>query len=503
MASTLNTVPQEILEHIAFFSTNDTFLGPPSGLVPLLLTSRGIYACLHANHHLYARIYAAKFDAGPVARRIAPANTLSSVLAAELPHRFRILKQIRARLHCLLDDADARAMAHDPVFVAYAMMLENQGRNERQLRDYAGIDPWLRDYWFHDRGASRVAAHLSAESWLPETPHRSMAMWLFWFLMRPDDYSKDNQESWKALNILKIFALAAHKYELTNPAWHQFVPSPSAPTGACIAYLSEQRRLAPPPLATPAILAFLTLVNKLTEGVGYNAPTPPPPPLRQDEPEWEREWHRCVVLGERRFSNALTPAFRPGSIEGVWEGLFTVRHERRFTPRSMISLTRRRQYTEFMAYAALLGGGEPHVVQGSMVVQHRQTWKLFEHHLPASDPGSSSNPDSDHDSGVGLDCGRRCQRERERDCGRENETGNGNENENENENASDGAAPLPPGDPLRSHFPTGTQICETRDGIDVRLPGREGVLRYRRASALRGAAPVRDVVITGEVRGLP
>ncbi|KAG6879780.1 hypothetical protein C0992_011825 [Termitomyces sp. T32_za158] len=422
-ALTLNTIPQEILEHIAFFSANnDTFLGPPCGLIPLLLTSLSIYSCLYSNHHLYGRIYAIKFDVGPVIQRIGSDDVVSSILAAELPKRFRILKWIRDGLHCLLEDEDEdedkdeqndHLMSHDIISLAYSMMLENKGKNERQLRDYAKIDPWLRDYWFNERGASRVTDYLNVEGWLPETPSRSMAMWL---------------------------------YKLTNPAWHQFIPGPSVFTEKHVEYLSEQRRLVPPPLATPAILSFLTLVNKLAEGIGYNAPMPPSHPsfLQQKEPEWECEWQRCVILGKGEFDNILTDAFRPGSIDGVWEGLFT--------------------YTEFTAYAALLAGGEPHVIQGSMVVRHRQTWRLFEHHLLAFDASRS-------DSGIGHDC--------------------------------DNAEPLPSGDPLRSYFPTGTQIRETRDGVYIHLPDRNDVIHYQRASSIRKewkGVNVQDIIITGEVR---
>lgn len=92
------------------------------------------------------------------------------------------------------------------------------------------------------------------------------------------------------------------------------MPEPSALTGNHSFYLSEQRRLVSPPLATPAILSFLTLVNKLAEGIGYNTPMPPSHPkfLQQEEPEWECEWQRCVVLGQGEFDNILTDAFRPG-----------------------------------------------------------------------------------------------------------------------------------------------------------------------------------------------
>ncbi|KAG6889688.1 hypothetical protein C0995_015436 [Termitomyces sp. Mi166 len=456
--STLDAIPQEVLEHVAFFSATDTFLGPPSGLIPLLLISRGVYSRLH-NHYFYARIYANKFDVGPIIRRIGPDSTVSIALAAELPRRFRNLKRIRDRLYCLLEDDDEEhdhPMLHDLIFLAYSLMLENEGKNERQLRDYAKIDFWLRDYWFHERGASRVVDRLSVGGWLPETRSMSMAMWLFWFLLRPSerlyfilhedyshnhpgDYTKSNQESWKALNILKTFALAAHKYELTNPVWHQFVPGPSNPKADYIDYLSEKRRLVPPPLATPAILSFLTLLNKLTEGVGYTTPMPPshPSSFRQEKLEWECEWQRCVILGQGDFDNILTYAFQPGSL---------------YLP----------QYTEFTAYASLLAGAQPHVIQGSMVVRHRQTWKLHEHHLLAFDASRS-------DSGIGLD--------------------------------SDSVEPLTSGDPLRSYFPTGTQIRETKDGIDIQVPKRNDVLHYQRASSIREkgkGVSVQDIIITGE-----
>lgn len=128
------------------------------------------------------------------------------------------------------------------------------------------------------------------------------------------------------------------------------------------------------------------------------------------------------------------------------------------------------QYTEFTAYAALLTGAPPPTLQKSMVVRHRQTWKLREHHLVVSDPCSDSGIDVDIDS---ID-------------------------------------PLPGGDPLRSYFPTGTQIMEHRDGIEVQDVNCKNVLRYQRAP-IPGRQPiddddyiscVQDVIITGEVRSI-
>ncbi len=70
----------------------------------------------------------------------------------------------------------------------------------------------------------------------------------------------------------------------------------------------------------------------------------------------------------------------------------------------------------------------PPILQKSLVVKHRQTWKLREHHLLATEPVTDSPVPTSVDD---FDT-------------------------------------LSPGDPLRSYFPTGTHIKEDRDGLEVR-----------------------------------
>jgi hypothetical protein len=105
----------------------------------------------------------------------------------------------------------------------------------------------------------------------------------------------------------------------------------------------------------------------------------------------------------------------------------------------------------------------------SLVAQHRQTWKLQEYHLLA--PVSSVL-----DSGSEID--------------------------------TDGSLSI--GDPIQAHFPVGTEIKSSPDGVEVRDPGKTKPLFYRKASCF--AAPttdgingdssatfIRDVLIIGEV----
>jgi len=71
------------------------------------------------------------------------------------------------------------------------------------------------------------------------------------------------------------------------------------------------------------------------------------------------------------------------------------------------------------------------------------------------------------------------------------------------------------GDPLRSYFPTGTQIRETREGLMVQEPATGRILRYQKPSSFDGVhegmreeegdndqSRVRDIIITGEASSL-
>ncbi|KAG6336312.1 hypothetical protein ID866_2788 [Astraeus odoratus] len=74
---------------------------------------------------------------------------------------------------------------HDLLWLAYLMMLENDGKNEQQLRHYANIEAWLMDYWFDDEGSSLASYRISQDQWPLEDVKNSIAMWLLWLLLRP------------------------------------------------------------------------------------------------------------------------------------------------------------------------------------------------------------------------------------------------------------------------------------------------------------------------------
>lgn len=191
-AHSLASVPQEILEHIAYFTATTSFLGPPSPLIPLLSTSRRIHDALafDKNPHIWARIFTNKFDLAAALRRLGPDRVTPVTIAQELRKRCMVLRRIRAKTDTLapiwdLSPGHSRQLS-ELLWMAYLMMLENDGKNERQLREYARMDAWLRTYLLDENGASLVRSTVRRDQWPAGNDERvALAMWLFWMLLRP------------------------------------------------------------------------------------------------------------------------------------------------------------------------------------------------------------------------------------------------------------------------------------------------------------------------------
>lgn len=100
-----------------------------------------------------------------------------------------------------------------------------------------------------------------------------------------------------------------------------------------IRHFSTDLRVVAPAPASPAILAYLTLVNKLSvswETVNYMKPIFPPIDVDislRTASEWDADWARVLNLSNPKSANSNIPSgsFTLGSLEGVWEGIFTVR----------------------------------------------------------------------------------------------------------------------------------------------------------------------------------
>ncbi|KAH9001893.1 hypothetical protein EDB86DRAFT_3063635 [Lactarius hatsudake] len=423
-----HSIPQEVLESIAFFVVASEPIGPPGELPTLMLVNRRMYASLSitTNPSFHSRIFAAKFDT-------------AALLATELRRRFVQLGRLRAR--------DAMRALHEMLWTAYLMMLENDGLNERQLREYARLDGWLRAFWFEEDGASCARLAIRDNAWPPNNDFSAVTMWLFWFLLRPDDYfALDEVELSNATTILKLLALGAHEYPVCRPAWADFVPDHTVGRCALPPAYAEYPSLSPPPLAAPAVLSYLSLAPRSSTNVDALHPLSPhvpssvPPPERVSS-EWDCEWERC----KRLAGNESPTPESPYCMEGIWEGLFT--------------------YTEFTAYARLLSGAPPPTLNNSLVARHQQTWRLHEYHLLLPEGLDSAA------TKVAL--------------------------------ANPRYWPLSPGDPLRAYLPHGLAIEHERSGIRVREPGNVADTFYCQCPAQEDITPeyakrVREILIAGE-----
>lgn len=238
-------VPNEIIEHVAFFTATLGRPGPPADLISLQLVSRRFASTLSTstNPHFYVLIFRAKFDAEAYFRRLGPEAKISENVVRELKRRFTLLTRFRGLQHCFVqvqqmqttnppiprlpghgaiptlrptapaegdqptlaaseserenqserkgdgdedeDGAKVTLKTKEMLWMAYLMMLENDGLNERTLRKYGRLDSWLRNFWFDPEGASFATYALGDNLWPPDSEFSTLAMWLFWLLLKP------------------------------------------------------------------------------------------------------------------------------------------------------------------------------------------------------------------------------------------------------------------------------------------------------------------------------
>ncbi|CAA7262025.1 unnamed protein product [Cyclocybe aegerita] len=126
MTSRLETVPRDVLQHIALQCAASAF-EPPVEILRLMLTRSTLYHSLNtvAAPHLYAQIFVAKFDTSAPFRQYRSTMT-DSALTAELTSRCRLLRRVRHM------DFSSVGLLQD-LWTALWMVLESDGLNETHL----------------------------------------------------------------------------------------------------------------------------------------------------------------------------------------------------------------------------------------------------------------------------------------------------------------------------------------------------------------------------------
>ena len=323
-------LPLEVLEDIAFLiATEDTPIPRLSNLIPLLLLDRKTskFLSFDSNRPLYARIYATKFDTKTTTRRLGKERLTAHGLAEELKKRCVHLRAIRTLSFEL-------ELIEPAIWTAFVMMLENDGKNEKLLLEYAQIAYWLKHYWV------TISNALRGEGWPSNTRFHSICMWLLCnfypkgerrilnnHLPRecsnvryPGGYGQDTLMV--LVNAMKLFSVGAHCYPIGHLSWTDYTPHESAddPPFYKMTLYGKPVKLTPLPIAIPATLSYLgiaeTLENKNEPSViGNNL--------------GDTEWNRVFGL----VDNDLSKVHTIGSLEGIWEGAFTVSRIRIHTTR--------------------------------------------------------------------------------------------------------------------------------------------------------------------------
>ncbi|KAF8813497.1 hypothetical protein BYT27DRAFT_7335105 [Phlegmacium glaucopus] len=195
----IGILTSEIWQRIAFYTiaSQETFLGPPSDLYSLALVSRDIYNKIYRVNlsHLLARIFRFKFNVAAILRRLSMRWHTTTCLASELVKRFQALKRIKAK-----------EFNPDDVWTCYLMMSENDGKNEKQLIDYAGLPAYLQSVIIY-----RSRPHDLA--WYRNPTLDSLLVWIMWMTASRDQITSENPNFRQlVMGILQSFVVTAHRH---------------------------------------------------------------------------------------------------------------------------------------------------------------------------------------------------------------------------------------------------------------------------------------------------
>jgi hypothetical protein len=104
--SPVDAVPRDVWQLIFLFLASECSPGPPSAIIPLILTNWHMHelfcGCKSENAHLYGDMFVDYFDIRAPRRRLGFNFTTSSCCSMELRDRLACIKRIRHRTHQFL-----------------------------------------------------------------------------------------------------------------------------------------------------------------------------------------------------------------------------------------------------------------------------------------------------------------------------------------------------------------------------------------------------------------
>ncbi|TDL25832.1 hypothetical protein BD410DRAFT_837287 [Rickenella mellea] len=361
-SSTLCCLPPELLTRIAFFAVASDHCGPPRAVAALLLTCRRNYTALnfYGNKALWAQVFRLKFDVAAPTRRLGARATLSVSLATESKKRFQALHRIRMGVifgpHLLAD-----------LWTAFLMMLENDGRNEVQLLDWAELPKFLNALISFNGSATTL--------WSRDPTQLSILVWLMWFTSTAGVICNESPEEAKATSLFlhplienardfSNFHGPDDRFRVSLPRSSDFRVDSQSPTAFAIfnhTFSPDQRYIthyghpmtvAVPPVTSAAFLAFTARQRQcisnasnviLRDEEEFTAPTYLRLPTRNEEgtsahsgspfdtstsERYDPDWSRLtscinpIGLGRQHWQMDGANAAAPGRWTGVWVGQF-------------------------------------------------------------------------------------------------------------------------------------------------------------------------------------
>ncbi|THV03830.1 hypothetical protein K435DRAFT_851434 [Dendrothele bispora CBS 962.96] len=217
MSPSLQDLPNELLDLVAFHYACSQLHGLPNSLTPLLLISRACNLHLSNSPALYARIFNYKFSSSAVRRRAF--SPKSSEYYWQLKEYCSVLGNIKRRLLLpnLFDESDAdEPTLRELFFALWTMCLDDDGCNRMQM-ECAGVYTWVECF---------VRNHLYVDAdngWPRDNACNSFAMWIMWFLStktRILDESEEDRES--LIKLVLPFVTVPYRYPSTYAPPHHF-----------------------------------------------------------------------------------------------------------------------------------------------------------------------------------------------------------------------------------------------------------------------------------------
>lgn len=200
MVLSLLDLPSEVLQHIAFFTTLASPLGPPKELISCMLICRSVYTVLapETAGELYHLIFAHKFDIIAPQYRLG-ASVVREHACAEMRRRFFAIQVFKSGLQAqLINDTTHPPDSNSPsmdlteaLWIAYVMVedADTSQKNVKQLLRVGlptFLDRYLREQLYVpydlDSDSEDAAASDDEKLWPVINERTSLAIALAWTL---------------------------------------------------------------------------------------------------------------------------------------------------------------------------------------------------------------------------------------------------------------------------------------------------------------------------------